>query len=120
MKDRERARKLLEQRAVHVALDEGRRLGYKEGLERGRMMAWSEVRDEQDREREERERERQRANRERHRTQTLERERARERNRLQQEENRSPPSSPQSSASASTHSGTPVRYGWKIHVYMLV
>jgi len=41
MKDRERARKLLEEKAVSEALAEGRRMGFQEGLERGRMMALS-------------------------------------------------------------------------------
>ena len=44
MKDRERARKLLEEKAVSEALAEGRRMGFQEGLERGRMMASSDER----------------------------------------------------------------------------
>jgi hypothetical protein len=44
MKDRERARKLIEEKAVSEALAEGRQMGFQEGLERGRMMALSDER----------------------------------------------------------------------------
>lgn len=44
MRDRSKVRKLVEERAVWVAREEGWGQGYKEGLERGRMMAIEAVR----------------------------------------------------------------------------
>ncbi|PFH53510.1 hypothetical protein AMATHDRAFT_1165 [Amanita thiersii Skay4041] len=42
-RDRTKARKLLERAAINDALQKGREAGYKQGLERGKLLAWSEV-----------------------------------------------------------------------------
>lgn len=40
-RDRERTRKLIEERLVTQAMEEGRRMGYSEGLKRGQKEAWA-------------------------------------------------------------------------------
>ncbi|TFK36007.1 hypothetical protein BDQ12DRAFT_263035 [Crucibulum laeve] len=45
-RDRDRARKVIQERAVEMAMEEGRREGYRLGLERGRILALGEARDE--------------------------------------------------------------------------
>ncbi|TFK36020.1 hypothetical protein BDQ12DRAFT_737267 [Crucibulum laeve] len=45
-RDRDRARKVIQERAVEMTMEEGRREGYRLGLERGRILALSEDQDE--------------------------------------------------------------------------
>lgn len=44
VRDRDRTRRVIEERAVERALEEGRRMGFQEGLERGRMLAYDQTR----------------------------------------------------------------------------